>query len=193
MRVPDTIKNEGLELQHIHIGGVAASKDPIVVRTVLGSCIAVCLRDPVLEIGGMNHFMLPSASGSELKSTSFGIHAMEILINRCMSLGADRSRLEAKVFGGGHVLQFHRTEDSVSKINIRFAREFLRNEDIPVISHDVGGFAARELYFFTHSGRVLMKRLPATGLDPSDSADLQSEISTIATASNDDDNVTLFG
>src|SRR5580658_1868975 len=88
----------------IHIGEIFASREPAVVRTVLGSCIAVCLRDPVAGVGGMNHFLLPYGGHNELASARYGIHAMELLINDCMKVGADRAKLEAKVFGGGHVL-----------------------------------------------------------------------------------------
>ncbi len=150
----------GDRLRHsIHIGGVYASRQPTAIHTVLGSCIAVCLRDPITRIGGMNHFMLPQGHGDDGDSTRYGINAMELLINECMKAGAERSRLEAKVFGGGHVLQIQETADNVPKRNIQFACQFLQTEGIPIIGRDVGGYDARKILFFTDCGRTLLKRL----------------------------------
>ena len=77
--------------------------------TVLGSCVAACVRDPRHGIGGMNHFMLPDVAGDGdspvSNSARYGTYAMEILINQLIKLGARREALEAKVFGGGNVLR----------------------------------------------------------------------------------------
>ena len=91
----------------IYVGGVFASRDAAVVRTLLGSCIAACLWDPRSGVGGMNHFMLPRpANGvAEADPSRFGVHAMELLIGKIQRLGGDRRTLQAKVFGGGHVLK----------------------------------------------------------------------------------------
>ncbi len=182
----------------IHIGGVYASRTPQVIRTVLGSCIAVCLRDPVTGIGGMNHFMLPTGSLEETASTRYGVHAMELLINDCMKMGADRRRFEAKVFGGGHVLKVRETDNNVPQSNIRFALEFLDTERIPIISRDLGGYVARELYFHTDTGRVLLRRLSRTdmtkaevltNLERAERAKLREQSQPEKA---DDSNVTLF-
>jgi chemotaxis protein CheD len=146
----------------IHIGGVYASREPAIIRTILGSCIAVCLRDPNTQVGGMNHFMLPAGGSGEANSARYGIHAMELLINECMKLGADRRRIEAKVFGGGHVLKIRETDNNVPQSNIRFALEFLETERIPILSRDLGGYTAREIYFHTDSGKALLRRLSRT-------------------------------
>jgi chemotaxis protein CheD len=190
----------GRPLHSIHIGGMSASRHPSVVRTVLGSCISVCLHDPLVQAGGMNNFMLPSGASGEAVSARYGVHAMELLINECMKAGADRRRLEAKVFGGGHVLRIRETDGNVPQINIKFALEFLQREAIPIISRDVGEYAAREVYFFTDSGRVCLKRLSATGgqdeqdfaaLEREERASLRRPAAPPAPAL-DDSNVTLF-
>jgi chemotaxis receptor (MCP) glutamine deamidase CheD len=157
----------GRRQHEIHIGGIFASGEPAVVRTVLGSCVAVCLRDPRSQIGGMNHFMLPQGGSDDLVSARYGVHAMELLINDCMKLGADRRRFEAKVFGGGHVLQMRESDGNVPQRNIMFALQFLDTENIPIVARDLGGYAAREVLFFTDSGRILLKRLQKTGSDTS--------------------------
>jgi len=178
----------------IHIGGIWASRKPSAVRTGLGSCIAVCLRDPITMVGGMNHFLLPDAHGDDAASARYGVNAMELLINRCMQEGADRSRLEAKVFGGGHVLETRNHEDSVPRKNISFAFSFLDTEGIPVVSRDTGGYAARSVMFFTDTGRVLMKRLEETGACSARVAEIEHLESRIARSSPNvvDENITLF-
>jgi chemotaxis receptor (MCP) glutamine deamidase CheD len=185
-------------LHKIHIGGVCASAEPAVVRTVLGSCIAVCLRDPRAGVGGMNHFMLPASAAGEAVSARYGVHAMELLINDCMRAGADRRGLEAKVFGGGHVLRMRETDGNVPQSNIKFALHFLRTEGIPIVSSDLGGYAAREVYFFTDTGRTMLKRLSATGGEgTAEMAEVERAERAVLlkprkAAPPEDDNVTLF-
>ena len=149
----------------IYIGGIYASRESAVIKTVLGSCIAACLRDPVTGVGGMNHFMLPAPCNgdSEDDRSRFGVHAMELLIGEIQKLGGERARLQAKVFGGGHVLQMLESAEAVPQKNIRFIREFLTTERIPLLAHDLGGRAARQVIFRTHSGSVLLKRFPGQG------------------------------
>jgi len=176
----------------IHIGDVWVSERPSVVKTVLGSCISVCLRDPTTQIGGMNHFMLPDSADDDA-SARYGVNAMELLINRCMKKGADRKRLEAKVFGGGHVLKTRVHHASVPQRNIQFALSFLEDESIPILKQDVGGLAARSVLFFTDSGRVFMKRLKATGADAQEVEQVSNqEIEVVRGKPTEDDGITLF-
>ncbi len=148
----------------IYIGGVFATREATVIKTMVGSCITACLRDPIARIGGMNHFMLPvpcnGGAGEEL--SRFGIHAMELLIGQIQKLGGERARLQAKVFGGGHVLNLPDAVETVPRQNVRFIREFLTTEGIPLVSHDLGGRVARQVLFQVHSGKVLLKRLGRT-------------------------------
>lgn len=179
----------------IHIGGVFASRKPAIIRTVLGSCISVCLHDPFAGVGGMNHFMLPLGDANNGVSARYGIHAMEILINACMKAGAERSRMEAKVFGGGHVITVRESLDNVPNSNIRFALEFLATENIPLVARDVGGYDAREIYFFTDTGLVLLKRIEcSTRRTALLSTMLREERARMRekAAPADDSNVTLF-
>jgi len=148
----------------IYIGGVFASRDGATVRTLLGSCIAACLWDPESGVGGMNHFMLPRPSSHDAGDdlARFGVHAMELLIGKIQRLGGDRRSVQAKIFGGGHVLQIVGVGGSVPEQNIRFVRRFLSEEGIPVVSEDLGGACARQVIFRTDSGRVWLKRLPGS-------------------------------
>ncbi|HEX5658818.1 MAG TPA: chemotaxis protein CheD [Polyangiales bacterium] len=145
----------------IRIGGVFASDRPSVVRTVLGSCIAVCLFDPVSRVGGMNHYMLPSSEDvlHYDDPARFGLQAMEVLLGNMQRLGARRVRLVAKIFGGAHVVATNSADNMVAVRNIEFIREYVREEGLQVVSQDLGGHAPRAVHFYTHTGKALMKLL----------------------------------
>ncbi len=142
-------------------GEYYATNNNMMIVTVLGSCISVCLRDPVTRIAGMNHFLLP-ANNDELNFNShcarYGVYAMEILINHLMKLGAMRHRLEAKVFGGGNVLHSLKT-NSVGKQNVTFVLEYLKTEQIHIVAKDLLGDYPRKLYFFPLTGEVKLRKL----------------------------------
>ncbi len=150
----------------IHIGGLYASKKPAVVRTLLGSCVAVCLFDPVRRIGGMNHILLPGNGDVKpfSNSTRYGINAMELLINMIMNLGGNRNRLTAKAFGGGHIIRDISEENGPGQKNIRFVLEFLKVEGIKLISRNLGGYDSRRIYFHTDTGDVFLKRIASVNL-----------------------------
>lgn len=143
----------------IYIGGVHASGEPVIVRTLLGSCIAVCLWDGERAIGGMNHFLLPQGDPVGGDPARFGVHAMDRLIGAMMKLGAERRRFVAKIFGGAHVLDIAESALGVPRRNIAFIREFLEHDHIPVVAEDVGGYQPRDVRFHTGSNRVRVRRV----------------------------------
>ena len=136
--------------------------EDMLVVTVLGSCVAACIRDSQSGIGGMNHFMLPDSrsdeGGPSSTSARYGTYAMEILINHITKLGARRENLEAKVFGGGNVLA-GLTVANVGERNAEFVLRFLRTERIHVAAHDLIDVYPRKVYYFPKTGRVLVKKL----------------------------------
>jgi chemotaxis receptor (MCP) glutamine deamidase CheD len=146
----------------IYIGGVHASGEPVIVRTLLGSCIAVCLWDRERGVGGMNHFLLPSGDPTGGDPARFGVHAMDRLIGAMMKLGADRRRFVAKIFGGAHVLNIAESAQGVPQRNIAFTREFLEHDHIPIAAEDVGGYQPRDVRFYTATNRVRVRRVGAT-------------------------------
>lgn len=134
----------------------------LLIVTVLGSCVSVCLRDRTTGIGGMNHFMLPGNNdggiGPVSSSARYGVYAMELLINHLLKLGARRNQFEAKVFGGGSVLRGI-TGNNVGQRNADFVLDYLHTEGIPVVADDLLDIYPRKVYFFPHTGRVLIKKL----------------------------------
>jgi chemotaxis protein CheD len=143
-------------------GEYYATTDDTLIVTVLGSCVSVCLRDPVVEIGGMNHFLLPSDESTNISSVSesarYGVFAMELLINQMLKLGAVKSRLEAKIFGGGNVLR-GLTLNSVGQRNAEFVVDYLKAESIPIIASDLLDEFPRKVYFFPDTGKVLVRKI----------------------------------
>ena len=138
---------------------VAAGED-IMISTVLGSCVAACIRDPRAGVGGMNHFMLPEGDGDSPSSATmrYGAFAMEVLINELLKAGAARERLEAKVFGGGAVLSAMQ-QLNIGERNARFVLNYLNTEGIPVLAQDLGDVHARRIGYFPRDGRVMVRRL----------------------------------
>lgn len=138
---------------------ITAAKDEI-VATVLGSCISVCMRDPQVGIGGLNHFLLPKSSGGNDASAGerYGDTAMEVLINGLMKRGAKRSQLEAKVFGGARVLS-GATMLAIGDGNIAFVLDFLTREGIPIVSKDVGGTRSRRIHYQPSTGRAWVQHV----------------------------------
>ena len=142
----------GAEFRKIHViqgeFHVAEGED-VVLTTILGSCVAACIRDPVLGIGGMNHFLLPGATGDE--GLRYGVQSMELLLNALLRKGARRERLEVKLFGGAHLF------DGLSDVgaqNSTFAEQFLRDEGLNYLGGSLRGDRARRIQYWPVSGRA---------------------------------------
>lgn len=150
----------------INAGEWHVSRDDEIIATILGSCVAVCLHDPVTRISGMNHFMLPGRiSKSDIfsdRAARYGITAMKELLHKLEREGADRSAMTAMIFGGGTMIEASSFEDAsgdpLPEQNVRIARVFIEIEDIPLVRHDTGGFFSRRLMMDVRSGRVFMKK-----------------------------------
>ncbi|QLI80563.1 chemoreceptor glutamine deamidase CheD [Chitinibacter fontanus] len=155
-------KHFSIEAAKILPGEYYVTAREMLLVTVLGSCVAACVRDSVSGIGGMNHFMLPDSQEDMASinglSTRYGTYAMEVLINQLLKQGAKKNRLEAKVFGGGNVLRGF-TVSNVGLKNAEFVKSFLALEQIPIVAEDLLDIHPRKVYFFPATGRVLVKKL----------------------------------
>jgi len=146
-------------------GEYYVTKDNESITTVLGSCIAACIRDKETGVGGMNHFMLPEtnehklSSGDEAvvgNSTRYGNYAMEHLINVILANGGKRKNLEVKLFGGGKIIP---TLGDVGQRNIDFVLEYIDTEALTLISDDLGDIYPRKVVYFPKTGKVRMKKI----------------------------------
>lgn len=141
---------------------VTVSPDEMLV-TLLGSCVAACIRDPIAAVGGLNHFLLPESDTGQWGKTvdaamRYGNHAMETLINDIIKLGGLRSRLEVKVFGGARVIEGASTT-SVGDKNIEFVQNYLKNEGFEIAAAHLGGTLPRRIHYFPLTGKVQMRQL----------------------------------
>ena len=154
-------RNFNMDAVKILPGEYFATSESTMIVTVLGSCVSACIRDPINRIAGMNHFLLP-ANADEVnfasESARYGVYAMEILINHMLKLGAQRNRLEAKIFGGANVLKGFKTT-SVGEKNALFVQEYLEAEKIRVTATDLLGEYPRKLYQFPDTGEVKVRKL----------------------------------
>jgi chemotaxis receptor (MCP) glutamine deamidase CheD len=147
--------------REIIAGEYFASREPMIISTLLGSCVGACLFDPEMHIGGMTHFMLPFHHDKMETSSRYGINAMELLINEIMKHGGDRRRLRAKVFGGANVMPQAHWPWDVGKRNIEFIRHFLKTDDIPIVAERLGGKMPLRIVFVPTSGRAFVKEIRA--------------------------------
>jgi chemotaxis protein CheD len=135
-----------------------ASTCPHRVLTILGSCIAVCLHDPVRGVGGINHYMLPWWDGKDMPSPKFGNVAIERLVEKMLGMGCRIENLSAKIFGGANQHALGEGVD-ISVRNTQIARRLLTEYRIPIIAESVGGYTGRKIIFQTNTSRVWMKYL----------------------------------
>ena len=138
-----------------HVSGDTA----LSITTLLGSCVAACISDPVAQVGGMNHFLLPGDEAASPLVARHGVHLMELLINGLLKKGAARDRLEAKLFGGARTMQ---GLGDIGATNARFAQDFLKREGITITGGSLGGETGRRIQFWPASGRVRQKLVRAT-------------------------------
>lgn len=147
-------------LYYLYPGALFAHKHPHIVTTVLGSCVAVCIWDQFLNLGGINHFQLPLWNGQGLASPKYGNIAIKKLLEKMILMGSRKKNLKAKVFGGANVLSQSNDAITVGTKNILIAKEILSEEKISIISANLGGNLGRKLKFNTQTGVVMMKSIP---------------------------------
>jgi len=122
--------------------------------TVLGSCVAACMYDPIRRIGGMNHFLLPGADPKARDNIKYGLHLMEQLINTMMREGALKSRLRVHLFGGANVMP---SLTGIGDSNASFARKFVADEHLTLAGADLGGTLGRRVHFEPDHGKVSVR------------------------------------
>ncbi|MET0155835.1 MAG: hypothetical protein ABW189_07025 [Rickettsiales bacterium] len=143
---------------HIYSGDYhVTNKKNVYIVTILGSCVAACIRDPIAGVGGMNHFLLPGKDeGAASESARYGAFAMEKLINELLKAGGRRERLEVKVFGGSDLID---SAMAIGTANATFVLEYLRKEGMKPLVKDLGGKQPRRLHYYPLDGKVMMRKI----------------------------------
>jgi chemotaxis protein CheD len=146
----------------IQPGEFYVSSEDEIISTLLGSCVAVCLHDPLNGLSGMNHFMLPGRiSEADIfadRSAKYGITAINDLLHHMLKIGAVKNNLTAKVFGGGHITTINRDSLTIPHDNIRLAKLLIEMEDIPIVEFDTGDIYTRKLFMDVKTGTVYLKK-----------------------------------
>ena len=146
-QVPDSERRLNIVQGEFHV----SDDKGLVLTTILGSCVAACLHDPVAGVGGMNHFLLPGDDSGTTACNRHGVHAMELLVNGLLQRGARRERLQAKLFGGARMLQ---GLTDVGTLNAEFAERFVKRERIAYTGGSLRGERGRRLQFWPVLGRA---------------------------------------
>ncbi len=148
------MNNKDQNTYYLYPSTLFASNKKVYVKTLLGSCVAVCLYDSKIKAGGMTHYMLPFWNGDGLATPKYGNYAIEQLIKKILSYGSHKNNLKAKVFGGASVLSQNNNLFKIGQRNIDIAKYILDNNNIPIISSSVGGTLGRRIIFNTESSEV---------------------------------------
>jgi chemotaxis protein CheD len=141
----------------LYPSAIYIGREPTLVTTILGSCVAVCIFDPIQQFGGINHYMLPFWNGHGIPSPKYGNIAIERLIERMVALGSLQRNLKAKVFGGGEVITTTQHTFHIGERNVVLAKEMLSEYNIPIISSSVGGEIGRKIIYNTANNEVRQK------------------------------------
>ncbi|TDI55439.1 MAG: chemoreceptor glutamine deamidase CheD [Alphaproteobacteria bacterium] len=160
--IPKQMAGDKGRIIRVSQGRYRVSSDrAVTLTTTLGSCVAVCVRDPVILCGGMNHFVLPANHDGKREVYSFamryGSYSIERLINHIIARGGVRARLEIKVFGGGNMFE---SQTRIGDRNADFVESYLEAEGLPILAADLRGNQARSIRYNAVTGRILMKKLP---------------------------------
>lgn len=146
---------------YLNIGEAYFTSGVYEIRTILGSCVSVCLYHEKTKHSAINHILLPGSLDKieDKKSSRYGITSMELIINEFVKLNIPRTELKAKIFGGTQTLKL--TTSHAGPNNVKFVKEFLQTERIPIINEDTGGELYRKLVFHTDTYDVFITRIPA--------------------------------
>lgn len=141
----------------IHVGEIYIGVKPTEISTVLGSCIAVCLYDKQEQIGGVNHYLVPLWNENGLQSPKYGNISIPRLIESMLNVGCSIKNMEAKIFGGGNVIDVKQEDMMIGRKNIIIAKELLRENNIPITAQDVGGSRGRRILMQSDTGKIFLK------------------------------------
>jgi len=152
--------DQALEANEYYLkpGFLFLTREPTVIYTVLGSCVAVCLWDRRNKIGAMNHFLYPRTADPAQATTRYGNVAVLTLIRLMRAEGAGRDGLEGQIFGGGTQGTDH-SEADIGPQNVQVARKILKRQRIPITSEDVGGNKGRKLIYNTGTNEAVVLKV----------------------------------
>jgi chemotaxis protein CheD len=157
------LQNEVAEV-YLHPGESYLARKPAIIRTILGSCVGVTFWDARLGIGALSHSQLPKCpeieSANRATDHRYVDFAIRDLARQFDELGALRSDVQVKLFGGADVLAVNEaSRPTVGRLNCETAVEVLREEGFQVLASSLGGTVGLHIRFDTRTGEVRLRRL----------------------------------
>jgi chemotaxis protein CheD len=153
---------QSIEKLFLYPGQLVVTKKAMEITTILGSCVSVCLFDPINRIAGINHFLLPVNDKYNCEIEKYGNTSMEFMMDKILSMGSNQKDIEAKVFGGSEILAGRNSNFNIGKKNIEIALNFIFDHEVKVVSKSVGGKVGRKVIFNTLTGIVLHQYLASS-------------------------------
>jgi chemotaxis protein CheD len=146
----------------VYPGEVYVGDTSSTLTTVVGACVAVCLRDVSGRVGGMAHFLLPYGAGSATTRMRFANNAIPELIDLVRKETEAEGTLEAKIVGGASVAtSFPGSRQRLEESNLAAARQYLTEAGIDVAVEVVGGEVGRKVIYEVHDGSMWVNELRA--------------------------------
>ena len=152
------------KVRSVGIAEMVVSDDPddMLVAYGLGSCVAVCVYDPIARVGGMVHALLPTspanngASGNPYKYADSGT---SLLVEAVLGSGGKVYRLIAALWGGAKVLSAPGFDNSfdIGARNVQAADTALKAGGLRVVVRDIGGRSGRTVKFEVGSGETMVR------------------------------------
>lgn len=153
-------------LRTVSIGEMVVSDVPedVLIAYGLGSCVAVCLYDPDVRVGGMLHALLPSASAASRVDgtpTKYVNQGVPLLVDSLLRRGAKLHRLVVRLAGGAQVLAIPGAGQplNIGERNVRAAEVALEALGLRIRARATGGNAGRTVKLYLSDGRVTVKSL----------------------------------
>jgi chemotaxis protein CheD len=145
-------------LINVGVARIEISSNPAVLRTILGSCVGVCVYDRMKKVGGLAHILLPNWVKDGVKE-KYADTAIPMLVNQLLKMGCTREFMSAKIAGGASMFRFQAnlTLGQIGERNVEAVRKALTERNIPIVVEDVGGNVGRVLDFFLEDGRMKIK------------------------------------
>lgn len=153
-----------IERLYLYPGQLVVTKDAMEITTLLGSCVSVCLFDPIRQIAGMNHYLLPVNEKYKSDIEKYGDTSLKFMLEKMLGMGSDKRDMVAKVYGGGEILTFGNSNFNIGKKNIALALEFICDQEIKIVSRAVGGIWGARIVFNTNTGIVTHNYLTSSEL-----------------------------
>lgn len=149
------------KLINVGIADLKVAKSPDVLRTILGSCVGICLIDMENKIAGLSHIMLPVRNNVDSNPKKYADSALPLLLKEMYRAGAKKENIVAKMIGGSTMFQMSENSmmGEIGKNNVIKVKKILKEAKIKIIAEDVGGDYGRTIDFYSDSGKIKIKSL----------------------------------